>query len=61
MLFVVTCLTDSVNCCLFQSEQADSDRGVSMKRCRWPSRARGFFMRLLASLCLCNSDGNKGS
>ncbi|XP_021936135.1 uncharacterized protein LOC110837857 isoform X1 [Zootermopsis nevadensis] len=31
------------------------------KRGRWHSRARGFFMRVFASLCLCNSNGAKGS
>ncbi|XP_067005393.1 uncharacterized protein [Anabrus simplex] len=44
------------------AEAADSERAsTSRKRGRWHSRARGFIMRMFASLCLCNSNGAKGS
>jgi hypothetical protein len=45
------------------ADSGDAERGSAgtRKRGRWHSRARGFFMRVFASLCLCNSNGAKGS
>lgn len=45
------------------AESGDAEHGSAgtRKRGRWHSRARGFFMRVFASLCLCNSNGGKGS